>query len=1050
MSRQLLLVSADSPGAHATISAALREAGDGATIKVMPGRYEENLLVSRMVTITAEEGPGTVEVIARTGSVVVVTADAAQLSGLVLTCTDESLAAVDIRHGEAALDDCRVAGAAWAAVLARGQGCVVLRGCAVTTTGGAGLVVTSPMPSLIEDSQITEVSSSGVVVAEEGSLVLRRVTVRKPGGNGICVSGRSTAVIEDCEVVAAGKPAVVIEQEASAEIRDVTVSESTGLDLYLCSTGDVVISDSSFSGAGTQAVHIAGGAAPRLRGCRFASAGRNAVYVTGGSAPQFDDCRVVDSPIGVQVDGESRPVFARLHVEGAAQGAVLVQGKSRLALSDSVIDAGDAVGLMLADDARAEVTDLRVSGSAARLITVVAGAHGEFTSTLLRGGGVWAESATLTIQDSEVVSPAADGIGVGAGGVVQAVRCRVRSAQRHGVHLLSGARGEVRGCEITDCLGDGVLVDTDDATVTDCTITGSGDRPVRGEPEPVQARAVSTDPSSIGDAMGAALEGPLAELDTLIGLDGVKHEVLGLINLIKMTQLRQEMGLPMPPMSRHLVFAGPPGTGKTTVARLYGAVLAELGILARGHMIEVARADLVAQYIGATAIKTAEVVNSAMGGVLFIDEAYSLASQSGGTGPDFGLEAIETLMKMMEDHRDDLVVIVAGYSELMEQFLESNPGLKSRFSRTIEFPNYSVEELVTIATNLCNKHYYELTDDAVDALTDYFERVPKNDTFGNGRVARKLFEAMVNNQASRLALEPPSKDTELSRLTGKDLASELAALGEVAPRAAAPDADTDPVAAVQATLGWQRLAALNGLEGVRDAAGRRLIELCGFKKGLGKQANLILSGRRGLGRTAVATHYAQTLAELRLVPSGHLTHRSIGHDLCPRWPGQAASLVAAAFEDANGGVLLLDADGEWLSDLPEVRTELLDALTDAIQRNPAGPVVLLSGDLTSLHRLPNTFGECFADRWEFSEYTVDQLTALAVQQLARRGHRVPDDVAAALRDLLAVGQPTAWDAHRLAHQLATTAASPTLAAADLQAITRSLRPARHEGLTSVG
>src|SRR5258708_7245799 len=150
--------------------------------------------------------------------------------------------------------------------------------------------------------------------------------------------------------------------------------------------------------------------------------------------------------------------------------------------------------------------------------------------------------------------------------------------------------------------------------------------------------------------------------------------------------------------------ARPRGTGKTTVARLYGAVLAELGVLREGHLVEVSRADLVAQYIGGTAIKTTEVVSRAMGGVLFIDEAYSLTNQSRGSGPDFGREAVETLMKLMEDNRDQLVVIGAGYSELMEQFLSSNPGIASRFSRTIEFPTYSIAELFTIVRGMFSRH----------------------------------------------------------------------------------------------------------------------------------------------------------------------------------------------------------------------------------------------------------------------------------------------------------------------------------------------------------
>ncbi|OZM70825.1 ATPase [Amycolatopsis antarctica] len=1114
MNRQLLVVATDRPGAYSTIGAALREATDGATISVQAGRYEENLVLSRMVTVTAEEGPGTVEVAAKTGSTVIVDAEAAQFVGLTFGGADPGHAALDIRRGEVALDDCRVAVSAWAALLARGHGCVVLRNCVVTSSQGAGIVVTSPLPSVVEDTEITDVSSSAVVLTDEGSLALRRVVVRRTGGNGICVNGRAWAVVEECEIHEAGKPALVVEQDASAEIRGVTVRDSANVDLYVRSTGDVTVADSDFTGAGMQAAHIADGASPRLTGCRFAEVSRTAVYVTNGASPRFDDCQVADSVVGVVVDGTSTPRFGALRVQGSTRGALIVDGGSRaelgglrlsvesgqavlvkagstLVLADAVVDAGDGPGLSVSEESTAEITDLRLSGTVARLLTLSGRSRGEVTSALVQGGGVYVDDADLDLRDTEIVDATADGVGVAAGGTARIVRCRVRSARRHGVHLLSGARGEIRGCEVTASAGDGVLLDTEEeAVVADCEITGSGGSAVRraveherltvtgidtggsaaterpgpapvpqSGPAPEIAEHGDDEEPTMGGAAGTILEGPLADLDTLIGLDDVKREVVGLINLIKMTQRRQEMGLPMPPMSRHLVFAGPPGTGKTTVARLYGAVLAELGILERGHMIEVARADLVGQYIGSTAIKTTEVINKAMGGVLFIDEAYTLASQAGGSGPDFGQEAIDALMKMMEDHRDEIVVIVAGYSDLMVKFLNSNPGLASRFSKTVEFPNYSVDELVTITTNLCRKHYYELTDDAVDSLTDYFERVPKNDTFGNGRVARKLFEAMVSKQASRLAQHPPEKDTELSRLTAQDLAGELVMLDEVAPRSALPDSDTDPVAAVQATIGWRRVSRLQGLDGMADWVGRNLVRQCGQKargKSPGKLANVVLSGTSGVGRSAVAALYAQAMSELRIIGTGQVHRTVIGTDLCPHWPGQAASLVAKEFEEAIGGVLLLDADGEWSTDSAERRAEAVDALVEGIRRNPAGPVVLLLGEpdsLAALAGLSTDLADCFAEQWQFTDYEVEQLTALAVRHLSRSGHDVPEDVASALHDLLAEGDDrTARGAHRLARRLAAAAASRTLAAADLYALTdaglRSI--ARDEGLASVG
>ncbi|MGW6688112.1 right-handed parallel beta-helix repeat-containing protein [Streptomyces sp. NPDC054961] len=1056
MSRPVLTVCAQSrSGSYRTIGEALRVARSGAVISVRPGLYEENLVIDKMVTITAEDARGSVKVAPRSGAVVQVIAEAVQLTGLVLQGHDDELPTVDVPRGQAALQDCEVVGSSWTALLTRQQGTLAMRGCRVVNPAGAGIVETSTGASVIEDCVIEHLGTSAVVIGERANPTIRNCVLRDARGNGVCANGEGRGSVEDCEISSTDKPAVALEENSATRVLRTTVRDCV-LGVYISSASRVLLEDCTVTNTAGHGIALSGGTDPVLRRCRTSRTKGDGIHVTGRSRGAFEECEASGAEgAGVRVDESSSPSFSRVSVRDCGPAGVWLSGDSAPDFDRLEVRDGIGAGVLVTDGAnpmlrRLTVLDVRGHGvevtrnGRGRLegsqigstgqcgIRISEGGHAYVGDTSVRATGAAGVSVggggVASLRDCDLAESVQDGAVVEDGGELTATRTRARANRRHGFTVAPGGRATLTACEAAENAHDGIRVDSTEAVrVHDCSVVGNRGSGLRQTKpgtrlavenltsranEMPDAHGSATAPADGGSAQEGASEpggaagpaqpavpdGPQAILGALVGLAGVKEQVETLVNLNKLAKRRELAGMPALPMSRHLIFAGPPGTGKTTVARLYGTILAELGALRSGHLVEVARADLVASIIGGTAIKTTEVFKGALGGVLFLDEAYTLSQGGGGTGPDFGREAIDTLVKLMEDHRDDIVVIVAGYSEEMRGFLDSNPGLASRFSRTVDFENYSDAELTTIVEMSAHGHGYELAEGTHEVLTRHFGAMAKGADFGNGRAARKVFEEMVDRQASRLAGLAEFGNADLALLLPEDVA------------APAPDA---PAGGAPRTDLLDQLGAMIGLsaakEQVQDLV--NLIKQVNRRREAGLATatishHLVFAGAPGTGKTTVARLYGKLLAELGVLPGGQLVEVARA-DLVGRFVGHTAQLTKEAFDRARGGVLFIDeaytltprggSGNDFGQEAVDTLMKLMEDHRDEVAVIVAGYSDEMEGFLASNPGLASRFSRQVL----FEHYSDAELVEIVTKQAQAAGYVLAPDTTAALLGLFA-------------------------------------------------
>ncbi|HZX08431.1 right-handed parallel beta-helix repeat-containing protein [Kribbella sp.] len=815
-------------GGYRRIAEALRAAAPGDVIVVSAGSYTEGLRLDRSVAIVAE---GTVELVGAPGEPVVVAEGLeCSLRGLVIRSAGGDAPAVGVAPGAGLLlDDCTVTGGRIHARGNEGAGTSDLTGYGVTTLmlrGSriekgrlAALHLSGRVRAKAEDTVLDTIDGIGVVLSGNAFLDASRLRLTAASGYGFRLRGASRLEVTDAVIRQTGMAGVLLEDASTAALTDVRIEQAGGPGIHTAGTAKVQLTDcrvrnSRASGlvaqdqsdlsasdctvvdAGANALLASDSATATLSGSRFDRSVYSAVHLTDTAVVRLTDCSVREgAEHGVHATASSRVELTRCGitdvgltglsvVDGATVEAVdcrVAGGGTGVHLESSVatglrassVSGTGGTAIELAGAGLATVDAVRVSGSKAAGIVVGTGAAAEVSGSAIEDCGgsglvVWS-GASPAVRGLRVAGVAKNGIYLAEQAGGKYADCDVNGTKYPALHLSKAAAPVFQHLRIRDCVEAVGQEDGARPTFEDCTVDGvplagpAAVAAVAGVPEVVTSAGL--DESMPPD--DETLEDVLAELDEQVGLDRVKRDVQSMVKLMQTVRMRQEAGLPAPPLSRHLVFAGNPGTGKTTVARLYGRVLKALGLLRKGHLVEVDRTALVGEYVGHTGPKTTAAVNQALGGVLFIDEAYSLSPV--GIGNDFGAEAIATLVKLMEDHRDDLVVIVAGYVNDMDRFIGSNPGLSSRFTRTLLFEDYTAAELVAIVEHQAGGHQYEVTADARTALSDLFERMPRGEGFGNGRSARQIFQAMTERQAHRLSELTAPTPNQLVALEAADL-----------------------------------------------------------------------------------------------------------------------------------------------------------------------------------------------------------------------------------------------------------------------------------------
>ena len=933
-----------------TISQALALACNGTTIRVKPGLYKENIIINKPVKIVGDgsakdvaiEGLGTSCLQMQTTEAIVKNVS---LLAKRTSVGDNFQCVISINEGNLVLENCFITTSVGVGVKVENSGTIILKKSKVYGGPDAGIKFDRGASGIVEDCQIYNHRLSNIIVSHGSEAIIRRCQIHDSEKSGIWIAENSKVIVEECNIFANAYPGIGITSEAKSKILKCKIYNGTN-GILITNGGQGLIENCEIYGNTYPGIAITSGSNPVVKRCKIYN-GTNGISIAENGQGLIENCEIYGNTYpGVAINSGGNPVIKKCQIYGGKSYGILVTDKGQGIIDSCEIYDNKDKGISITSEADPTIINCNIYGE--------------------KQGIAIAEKGKGLIENCSVFANKAGGISITLEADPVIKKSKIYDNKGNGISVKDNGKGVIEDCEIVGNADLAISLDSQDNTIVkNCKVQN-----------------------------GKSLNILLQELDSLVGLSSVKQVVKEIVDTEIANQRLRTVGMKVDQTeTRHMVFIGNPGTGKTTVASLMGEIFKELGVLKKGQFVEVRRDLLVGQYQGHTAKLTAAAVRSALDGILFVDEAYALIQ---GENDEYGREAVNTLISLMENYRQRTIVIFAGYAPQMRQLINSNPGLESRIAYQIEFSDYTGDEMQQIFLSMCENSGWICSPDLSDYLVQVFANIytSRDENFANARNVRNLFEAMVRRLKSRIVRDNLSGEKMLA-LSVEDIPPEYKIASNLADREN-----------LESLL--QELDSLIGLDSVKitvrelintQLANQRLLE-AGHQIHDSETRHMLFTGNPGTGKTTVARLIGRIFKALGLLRKGgfYEVNRT---NLVGQYQGQTAIKTKQGVELALDGVLFLDeAYALNNSDRDTYGIEAIDTLVPLLEKYRDRLVVIFAGysrEMQYFLSVNSGLESRIAYKIEFPDYTGEQLHQIFLKMAEKDGWIVPENVSNLLK-----------------------------------------------------